>query len=146
MPGGYIVGVLFFLLLSVAAVTSMVGLIEPLIAWLSERLGLHRRVATLLALASIGLCSCVSALSFGAWSDIQIAGMSLGAFLDFVPNQILLPLGGLLIAVFAGWQMSRASTVAELGLGEGFGYRFWRVLVRFPVPLAIAIIFITGLA
>ncbi len=146
MPGGYPVSVLFFLLLSVAAVTSMVGLIEPLIVFLHERLGWLRPMATCVLLAGICLLASVSALSFGPWSEVQIAGMSLSALLDFVPNQILLPLGGVFIAVFAGWQMSRTATVEELGLGEGSGYLLWRLLVRFVAPLAILVIFVAGLA
>jgi len=149
MPGGYAVGVVFFLLLSVAAVTSMVGLIEPLIVWLCERLSVNRPMAVLIALCGIALCSVVSALSFSVWNGVKIAGMSLAAFLDFIPNQILLPLGGLLIAVFAGWKMSEQATAEELGFGENIGrtagYRIWRVLVRFPVPIAITTIFVAGL-
>ena len=96
-------------------------------------------------LCAIALCSVLSALSFSSLSDLTIAGMSLAALLDFVPNQILLPLGGLLIAVFAGWKMSKEATAQELGLRAGFGYSLWRILVRFPVPIAITAIFISGL-
>ena len=65
--------------------------------------------------------------------------------LDFVANQILLPLGGLMIAVFAGWTMSKDATAQELGLGAGLGFGLWRTLVRFPVPIAITTIFVAGL-
>jgi len=144
MPGGYAVGVLLFLLLSVAAVTSMVGLIEPLIVWLRERINVSRVVAVIIVLFGIAVCSFVSVMSFSVWSNVQIAGMSLSTLLDFLPNQILLPLGGLLIAVFAGWVMTKEATAQELGLGEGAAYSLWRVLVRFPVPVAIATIFVAG--
>jgi len=131
-------------LLSVAAVTSMVGLIEPLIVWLRERIKVSRVVAVIIVLFGIAVCSFVSVLSFSGWSNVQIAGMSLSTLLDFLPNQILLPLGGLLIAVFAGWVMTKEATAQELGLGEGAAYSLWRVLVRFPVPVAIATIFVAG--
>lgn len=144
MPGGYLVSVLFFLLLSVAAITSMVGFVEALIVWLVERFGWSRGTALASVLVAISSLAAVSALSFGPWRDVQVATMSLSDFLDFVPNQLLLPLGGLLIAVFAGWQISRGSSMDELGMGDSSGYRLWRVLVRFPVPVAIAIIFLTG--
>jgi len=143
MPGGYVVGALFFLLLSVAAITSMVGLVEPLIAWLRERFDVSRMVAVAVALCALALCSVISVLSFSTWSEFTIGGMSLSALMDFVPNQILLPLGGLLIAVFAGWQMSKEATTQELGMSMGFG--LWRTLVRFPVPIAILVIFVAGL-
>ena len=147
MPGGYVVSVLFFLLLSVAAITSMVGLVEPINAWLAETMGWRRQRAAICALAGVAVLSVISGLSYGGWSQGQTFGMSLGALLDFVPNQLLLPIGGLLIAVFAGWRMSGSTTAKELGLAsESWLFRSWRLLVRFLVPGAIGAIFIFGLA
>jgi len=143
MPGGYVVGVLFFLLLSVAAITSMVGLVEPINVWLSERFGWQRRFSALVALAGIGSLGLISALAYGPWGDVVVLGLPLPQLLDYVPNQILLPLGGLMIAVFAGWQMSAASSRSGLGLA-GRSYQLWRLLVRYPVPIAVAVIFVTG--
>lgn len=152
MPGGYTVSVLFFLLLSVAAITSMVGLVEPINVWLAEIMGWQRRRAALVALAGAATLSLVSALSFSGWSELQTLGMPLSQLLDFVPNQLLLPIGGLLIAVFAGWRMSAATTAEELGLAGSAGgwdsllFRSWQLLVRFLVPGAIGAIFYFGLA
>ena len=56
--------------------------------------------------------------------------------LDYLTINIMLPLGGLLIAVFAGWVMCRNSTADELG-GAGNSYKLWRVLVRFVAPIVI---------
>lgn len=149
MPGGYLIGVLFFLLLAVAAITSIVGFLEPMIVWLGERAGFSRVVGTPLTLVAIAMLASVSALSFGPWSDVSVAGMSLADFMDFVPNQLLLPCGGLLIAVFAGWIMSEAASASELGqelgLEVGLGYRLWRVLARYVVPLGVGVILATGL-
>jgi len=73
--------------------------------------------------------------------------MSLADLLDFVPNQLLLPIGGMLIAVFAGWKISANTSSQELALTSGsllFGC--WRLLVRIFVPAVIGVIFVSGLA
>ncbi|MEM7221090.1 MAG: sodium-dependent transporter [Pseudomonadota bacterium] len=145
MPGGRIVGALFFLLLAVAAVTSLVGLIEPIVRWLQERLALARRVATLVALGAVFAGSLVSVLSYNLWSQVTLFGTGLGSALDFVPNQVFLPLGGLLIALFVGWRVSADTANAQLRLSGGV-FSLWRNLVRYLVVPAIAVILIAGIA
>ena len=66
--------------------------------------------------------------------------------LDYLTANIMLPLGGLLIAVFAAWKMSRASTVDELAMGDGFFYKLWRFLVRYITPVAVVIIFLKAIS
>jgi len=147
MPGGYVVAVLFFLLLSVAAITSMLGLIEPIIAWLCETRHWQRPRASAIALAAVTCLSVISALSYSDWSEIQALGLSLANLIDFLPNQLLLPIGGMLLAVFAGWKISANTSAQELALESGsLLFICWRVLVRIFVPAVIGAIFISGLA
>lgn len=143
MPGGHLVAVLFFLLLSVAAVTSMVGLVEPLVARAEERFALSRHRATLLVLAAIGSLSVFSVLSYNLIADYKVLGFDLNGILDFTSNQIMLPVGGLLIALFAGWVIKRSTSAGELQLGGLFAP--WYVLIRYLVPVAIIIVLVTGL-
>jgi NSS family neurotransmitter:Na+ symporter len=143
MPGGHLVAVLFFLLLSVAAVTSMVGLVEPLVARAEERFALSRHRATLLVLAAIGALSVFSVLSYNLIADYKVLGFDLNGILDFTSNQIMLPVGGLLIALFAGWVIKRSTSADELQLGGLFAP--WYVLIRYLVPVAIIIVLVTGL-
>ncbi|MFU8765125.1 MAG: sodium-dependent transporter, partial [Haliea sp.] len=71
-------------------------------------------------------------------------GRNFNDTMDYFSNQILLPLGGLFIAVFAGWAMTRDASRDELsGMGNG-GYALWRFMIRFVVPPALVIIFISG--
>ena len=143
MPGGHLVAVLFFLLLSVAAVTSMVGLVEPLVARVEERFALSRHRATLVVLAAIGAVSVFSVLSYNLIADYKVLGFDLNGILDFTSNQIMLPVGGLLIALFAGWVIKRSTSADELQLGGLFAP--WYVLIRYLVPVAIIIVLVTGL-
>jgi len=144
MAGGHLVSVLFFLLLSVAAITSVVGLSEPLGAWLSERFGWsrHRSAVTLIACAlGVGL---ISVLSYNHWADVTLFGSSLGRIIDFVPSQVLLPLGGFLIALFVGWFVSEEQSRDELALSNPASFILWHRLVRYIVMPAVAVILVTG--
>lgn len=145
MPGGEWVAASFFLLLSVAAVTSIVGLFEPIGAWCSQRFGWSRQRSSI-ALVMIGFAlSSVSVLSYNHWVDVSLFGKSLGVWIDFVPNSIMLPLGGLLIAVFVGWFMSRSASADELRMVNSGWYDLWFNLTRFVVVPSIFLILVTGL-
>ncbi len=144
MPGGQWVAALFFLLLSVAAITSVVGLCEPLAAWLSERFACSRHRAVWILVAAAMSCSLISVLGYNVWSGVQVFGMPLAGLMDFLPNQIFLPLGGLLIALFSGWIADRAASRTALGLSGG-GFALWHNLVRFIVVPAVFFILLTGM-
>jgi NSS family neurotransmitter:Na+ symporter len=144
MPGGYLFSVLFFAILSVAGITSMVGLAESVNAWLEDRFGMARHKSALLVVGSVAGFSVFSIMSYNVMGDTGFGGKNFNDIMDYFSNQILLPLGGLLIALFAGWGMSRASTRDELaGIGEGI-FSVWYFLIRFVVPPAVAIIFVMG--
>lgn len=145
MPAGGMIAPLFFLLLSVAAVTSMVGLIEPLVRAAQQRFDLARRLATVVVMLTITAFSGASVLGYNVAAEFTLFGRDINAAVDFVSNQILLPVGGLLIAVFAGWVMRPADTRSELHLLSDSGYRVWRLLVRYVSPIAVLTILVTGL-
>jgi len=145
MPGGVLFSTLFFVLLVFAAWTSAISLLEPVVAWLVENLGLSRVRAAVSAGVSVWLLGVACLLSLNEWSDITIFGKGFLDLFDFLTANILLPLGGLLIAVFSGWVLSRAASVDELAMGEGLAYRLWRMLIRYVAPLAVAVVFIAGL-
>ena len=145
MPGGHLVGSLFFALLAVAAITSMVGFVEPLTRWMEEHRGLNRHTSTIAVLTVIGILSLTSILSYNVLSDWTVRGKDLNASLDYFSNQILLPLSGLLIAIFAGWFLSRETLEEELALSRRADFDRWYALIRYPVPVAVAMIFVFGI-
>lgn len=145
LPAGQWLGSLFFLLLAVAAITSMVGLMEPLVAWCEADLKVSRELGVVLVGLSLWVCATISILSYNLWSDWQFLGRGLSAWLDFVPNQIFLPLGALLIACFAGWVVSARTSRRELAMRGRTGYSIWLVLIRFVVPPAVLVILVAGL-
>jgi NSS family neurotransmitter:Na+ symporter len=146
MPGGQWVAILFFTLLSVAAVTSMVGLLEPLVAWLEESTAFGRHQATAAVLAAVAALGIVSVLSYNVISDWKIGARDLNGIFDYLSNQIMLPVGGLLIALFTGWQMQKATLREELFAMPAWVFEAWLMLLRFLLPIAILVILVTGLS
>jgi NSS family neurotransmitter:Na+ symporter len=145
MQGGHVVSVLFFLLLSVAAITSMVGLIEAQTHTLEEHKGYPRHKSAWVIVSVIAVLSVFSALGYNHLAEHTFLGRDINGLLDYLANQIMLPLGGLLIAVFAGWFMTRDSVVEELGIGEGMGFRLWYFLLRYVAPVAVLWVFLAGI-
>lgn len=145
MPGGGFFGALFFLLLVFAAWTSGISLLEPVVAWLVENRGFSRVRAAVLAGAAVWLLGIACLLSLNQWSGYTLFGKGVLDLFDYVTANILLPLGGILIAVFAGWVLPRRVTQDELGMGDGAGYRIWRFLVRYVSPVAVALVLLNAL-
>lgn len=144
MPAGHLVSVVFFLLLSVAAVTSMVGLVEPLTHYAEERWNYSRHKSTGIIIGTIAVLSIVSVLTYNVLAEVQLFGRDLNALTDFVSNQIFLPIGGMLIAIFAGWFVDRAISRDELDISPAV-FALWRFLIRIVAPPAILIVFLLGL-
>jgi NSS family neurotransmitter:Na+ symporter len=92
---------------------------------------------------SVAVFSVLSSLSYNVMEHWTLNGRNLNDSLDYFSNQILLPVGGLLIAIFAGWVMSRHATEDELGTSAR-EYALWRFLIRFVVPPAVLVIFVMG--
>lgn len=149
MPFGTFFGTLFFVLLMFAAWTSGISLLEPAVTWLVENKNMTRVKATALAGLIVWLLGIVTVLSFNHWAfSFTFAGSvkENGFFdiFDILTSNIMLPLGGLLVAIFAAWLMSRKSTVDELGLGDGIAYKAWRFAVRYIAPFGVIIIFLNA--
>jgi len=147
MPGGAFFGAVFFLLLVFAAWTSAISLVEPAVAYLVENRGMPRRTATLWVGIAVWLLGLGTVFSFNLWSGAKVFGMTFFGLVDFATSNVMLPLGGLLIAVFAAWLLPRRASLAELQLSDGPGYFTWRILTRFVTPLAVVAVMlhVTGI-
>lgn len=139
MPGGAFFSTVFFVLLAFAAWTSAIGLMEPAVAWVVESFNKTRAQAAIAVGGLIWLLGFASVFSFNIWSDFTFFRGTIFDNLGFLANDIMLPLGGMLIAIFAGWIMCRNSTADELG-GTGGAYKAWRFAVRFIAPIGIFLV------
>ena len=144
MPGGAIFAVLFFIMLAVAGVTSMVGLLESVTSWTKERLAISRQQSALLVVGSVTTLSVISVLSYNVWESYQLMGLNFNELTEALYDTLLLPLAGLLVALFTGWFMHRQYSENEL-VDDARWYGIWRWLTRFIAVPAVAIILISGL-
>ena len=142
MPFGQIFGTVFFILLMFAAWTSSISLLEPAVAWLVENRGMSRARASALAGLLAWTLGIGSVLSFNHWAEYKFFGKTYFDMMDYITSNVMLPLGGLLLAVFAAWLMARASSVDELGMGDGKAYKYWYFAVRYIAPVGVLVIFL----
>ena len=153
MPLGAFFGTLFFLLMLMAALTSSMGMLEPVVAWLIEVSRFGRRTITIIVGSFAWLCGLSAVLSFNVLSDFTpldgfavFEGKRIFDLLDYITANMLIPAGGLLIALFAGWVMSRESVAEELNLRSPLGFQCWYILIRFVSPIAIVLIFLANVS
>lgn len=151
MPMGSVFGALFFILLIFAAWTSGISLLEPLVEWLEEKKGMNRLTSAIGAGVACWALGIASILSLNLWSDVtpldmfaRFEGKTIFDLLDFLTANILLPLGGLLVALFVGWAMSREALKNELAMSDG-GFALWHNVLRFFAPVAVAVVFVYNL-
>jgi len=145
MPFGVVFGSLFFILVAFAAWSSSISLGEPVVAWAVETLGISRvRAAVIVGLVG-WLLGIGTILSFNLWSDVTLFGKTIFDTLDFLTANIMLPLGGLLIAVFVGWRMKPSDVVAEAAMGNVLLFNIWRFTLKFIAPVGIAFVLYNGL-
>ena len=152
MQAGYIVGLLFFILLFFAAYSSVLGMLEPVVSFLEEKRGFSRPKMAVLTGFFCWMLGIAAALSFNVWSDLRpmaivpyLADKNIFGLLDFAIANFLLPLNAMLIAIFAGWIMTRQSLLEELGVQSAALSLFLRVVLRFIAPVLIFAIFYTSL-
>jgi len=152
MPGGRLIGTLFFLLLVFAALTPSLAGFEPLVAWLQQHRRVSRAKAAAISAVAIWALGIGSVLSFNLWSGWHPLG-SLPTFgdktffdvMDFVSSNVLLPAGAVLTSVLVGWRLSRKIVDEELIETTPFAARVCVVLLRYVCPVAIAAVFASAL-
>ena len=148
MPGGYLWAVLFFILLCVAALTSAISLMEVIVAYLVEEFKIKRLIATILVTIGILFFGVLASLSFGVWKDVKIFDMGFFDLFDNVTSKIFMPVGGLLIAIFAGWVLDKNKVKEELSTQGKFSIRYYNAymfLVRYIAPIGISLVLLNQL-
>ncbi len=148
IPGGLVFGTLFFVLLFFAALTSSIGMLEPPVSWLTDSFKFSRRKAALTAGTVAFALSLMAALSFNVLSDFQPLG-NLAIFegkiifevFVYIVTQVIMPAGGILVTIFAGWIVKRQFSADEMyGGDEPLTYKVWLFIVRFVAPILLALV------
>jgi NSS family neurotransmitter:Na+ symporter len=147
MPFGVLFGTLFFILLTLAAWSSAISLIEPAVAWLVETKKFTRWMAAITDGLVAWLVGLLTVFSFNIWQDVKpLAGKTWFELIDFTTQNVMLPLGGLFIAIFAAWLMKNHFITEELAVScDSLTYRIWRFLVRYVTPVGIGLVFLNAI-
>lgn len=142
---GYVVSVMFYLLLAVAALTSLISLHEVSTAFLQEEMKISRSKAATIVTVASSVIGAFCSLSLGAWDGLVIAGKSLFDIFDYVTGQIFLPIGGLLTCIFLGWVAPRKIVKDEFtnwGTVRVSLFSIYFFCVRYVCPVCILLIFL----
>jgi NSS family neurotransmitter:Na+ symporter len=152
MPAGAILGPLFFILMAIAALTSAITILETVVCVVEDYCDWSRRRIVLMVTVLLWVVGLGTVYSFSSLENFYPLSM-LPAFetrnifesLDYIVSNWMMPAGGVLVAVLAGWGLRRAATRDELQLDDGGVYKAWRFLVRYLVPAAIILVFFANL-
>ena len=146
MPLGHGVAVIFFILLAIAAITSGISLLEVVVAYFIDQRGWGRKRAVLIVGLTIFALGIPSGLSFGVLADMKLLDMTFFDHIDNIASNYLLPLGGMLTAIFVGWVWGTKNAHIEIEKHENkFGFPWaqsWAFLIRYITPVAVGIVFI----
>lgn len=150
LPFGYIISIAFFFILLIAALTSSISLLEVVVAYFTEELKWSRKLAVVVTFMIIGVFGTFSSLSQGILSDIKLFGKTFFDLFDYTSSNILLPVGGLLVVLFAGWRMNRSDVFDELTSGGTISlkrslFKAIMFIIRYIAPIAISIVLLNSI-
>ncbi|MBQ7926772.1 MAG: sodium-dependent transporter [Lachnospiraceae bacterium] len=144
MPQGSIIGLVFFVLVFLAAVTSSISLMEAIVSMFMDKFKLGRGKAV----ASIYIISLVlgvpSSIGFGLWKDIKPLGMDFLTFFDYISNSVLMPIVALFTCILIGWFVGTKVLEDEITKnGEPFGRRYiFRIMIKYIAPVFLIVILV----
>jgi NSS family neurotransmitter:Na+ symporter len=144
MPGGLLIGAIFFVLVSIAAWSSAISLLEPCVAWLMEAKSIGRARANIVIAGTAWVLGLGSVFSFNIWADYKVAGFNFFDFLDFLTANIMLPISGLLITLFVGYVLKKDVINVEMEGTSPQLLALWQMTIRYIAPVAIAVVFMMG--
>jgi len=146
MPGGSIIGIIFFLLVLLAALTSSISIMETIVSVLQDKFKMGRKTA---CFAVIGLCLALglpSSLGNGLWADIKIIGMNFLDFFDFISNSVIMPVVALLTCFFVGYVIKPDAIAEEVEKSGTFKRKkLFYVMIKYIAPICIVLILVSSL-
>ncbi|PYZ93865.1 sodium-dependent transporter [Salipaludibacillus keqinensis] len=145
MAGGGLYGLAFFFLLSAAALSSGVSLLEVAVAYFMRKFQWSRQKTSIFVGLIIFAIGIPSSLGMGVLDHVSIFGRDIFDTMDFIASNVFLPIGGLIIALFIGWGWKKADVLEASDLGDSVIGTIWMVILRFFAPIAIFIIFLSSI-
>lgn len=149
MPFGKVFMVMFFILVSIAATTAMISLLEVPVAYLIEELKWPRRRATLLSIIILALVGVTATLSTSVLADFKIFGKTFFDLYDYLTSNLIMPISGIAVAIYLGWKWGYkriADEISNHGEVKSQGLiRVYVIILKFIAPVAIALVLLNGL-
>lgn len=146
MPGGGIIGAVFFLMVFVAALTSSISLMETVVSIFRDKFGWERRFTCIAVFLGCVVLGIPSSLGFGVWDFITLGGMSILDMFDFVSNSILMPIVAFLTCVFIGYIIKPKALADEISVDGKFkNEKLFGVMIKYIAPICIVLILISSI-
>lgn len=143
---GNIIGILFFVLVLFAALTSAISLMETIVSILQDKLKWNRKMTCLIVMIFAIVVGTPSSLGFGVWSHITVIGMSILDFFDFLSNSIIMPIVAFLTCVFVGFVLKPSTIVEEVKISAPFkAEKFYTIIIKWIAPICIIAILATSI-
>lgn len=145
IPLGNIIGVVFFLLVFFAALTSSISLMETVVSIIQDKVHIKRTTTCLIVVAGCTLFALPSTLGFGLWENIKIFGLNFLDFFDFISNSVIMPIVALLTCIFVGYVIKPKTLSEEIALtGKFKSEKIFTVIIKYIAPVCILAILISS--
>ncbi len=146
MPGGAIIGAVFFILVFFAALTSSISLMESVVSIFRDKFGWGRKTTCFVVLIGCILLGMPSSFGFGIWSNVTIFGMSFLDFFDFISNSVLMPVVAFLTCIFVGYVIKPVTLIDEIEQTSRFkSKKLFTVVIKYVAPICIVLILISSI-
>ncbi len=143
MPGGQIIGAVFFLLVLFAALTSSISLMETIVSILEDKLKWNRKIVCAVVLGGCIVLALPSMLGYSVWSEVTIFGLQFLDFFDFISNSIIMPVVALLTCIFIGYILKPDSLIEEVeSTGKFSGKTLFTIVIKYIAPVCIVLILV----
>ncbi|MBR3919957.1 MAG: sodium-dependent transporter [Clostridia bacterium] len=145
IPLGNVIGVVFFLLVFFAALTSSISLMETVVSIIQDKFGLKRKTVCLIVVAGCILLALPSSLGYGIWDSVKIFGLSFLDFFDFVSNSVIMPIVAILTCIFVGYVIKPKTLIDEIAISKKFkSEKLYIVIIKYIAPFCILAILISS--
>ena len=145
MPGGRIIGIVFFVMVFFAALTSSISLMETVVSVFQDKFKLGRKAACFVVIAIILVLGLPSALGYSVWDSVKILGMQFLDFFDFISNSVMMPIVALITSIFIGFFVKTKTVADEVELNGPFKRKkLFNVMIKYIAPVCILLILISS--
>ena len=146
MPGGSVIGFVFFITVFLAALTSSISLMETVVSTIMDKFKLDRKLCCLIVIGICLLLGTPSALGFSVWSAVLPLGMDILTFFDFVSNSIMMPILAFITCIFVGYFLKPRAVIEEIEVSGKFTLKkLFVVMIRYVAPVFLVAVLVSSI-